>query len=123
MKTIEIGVMTPEADRARALALARQVDSGADLPEAVPQLNFTSMKQLFSAITEKRLELIRHVANQEGLNIRQLAQALARDYKNVYEDVRELCEYGLLEKDDRGTLRAPYDQLVIRADLHQAQVA
>ncbi|MGH8615065.1 MAG: hypothetical protein ACREYF_24345 [Gammaproteobacteria bacterium] len=77
----------------------------------------------FSAITEKRLELIRHVANQEGLNIRQLAQALGRDYKNVYEDVRELCEYGLLEKDDRGTLRAPYDQLVIRADLHQAQVA
>ncbi len=123
MKTIEIGVMTPEADRARALALARQVDSGADLPEAIPQLNFTSIKQLFSAITEKRLELIRHVANQEGLNIRQLAQALGRDYKNVYEDVRELCEYGLLEKDDRGTLRAPYDQFVIRADLHQARVA
>ncbi len=73
MKTLEIGVMTPQADRARALALARQVDSGADLPEAVSQLNVTSMKQLFSAITEKRLELIRHVANQEGLNIRQLA--------------------------------------------------
>jgi len=123
MKTIEIGVITPEADRARALAVARQIDSGTDLPEATARLNFTSIKQLFSAITEKRLELVRHVASHEGLNIRQLAQALERDYKNVYEDVRKLCEYGLLEKDDRGALRAPFDQLVIRADLHQARVA
>jgi len=81
-------------------------------PEATPRLNFTSINQLFFAITEKRLELIRHVASHEGLNIRQLAQALGRGYKNVYEDVSELCEYGLLEKDERGTLRAPYDQLV-----------
>jgi predicted transcriptional regulator len=123
MKTIEIGVTTPEADRARALHLARQLDSGAALPEALPQLNFTSIKQLFSAITEKRLELIRHVADQAGLNTRQLAQALGRDYKNVYEDVRALCEFGLLEKDARGNLRAPYEQLVIRADLHPARVA
>jgi predicted transcriptional regulator len=123
MKTIEIGVMTPEADRAQALALARQMDSGADLPEATPRLNFTSIKQLFSAITEKRLELIRHVSGHGGLNIRQLAQALRRDYKNVHEDVRELCEYGLLEKDEDGTLHAPYDQLIIRADLHEARVA
>jgi hypothetical protein len=37
--------------------------------------------------TKKRLELIRYVAAYEELNTRQLAQALSRDYKNVYEDV------------------------------------
>ena len=36
----------------------------ADLPEASLRLNFTSIKQLFSAIAEKRLKLIRHVARE-----------------------------------------------------------
>jgi predicted transcriptional regulator len=73
--------------------------------------------------TKKRLELIRYVAAHEELNTRQLAQALSRDYKNVYQDVRELGEYGLLEKDKRGILSAPYDQIVIRADLRSVRAA
>ena len=48
---------------------------------------------------------------------------LGRDYKNVYKDVRELCEYGLLEKDEKGEVNAPYDQIVIRADLRDTQAA
>ncbi|MGH8652183.1 MAG: toxin-antitoxin system TumE family protein [Gammaproteobacteria bacterium] len=82
-----------------------------------------SFKQLFSAITEKRMELIRFVAAREGLNTRQLAQALGRDYKNVYKDVRELCSYGLLEKDEKGGVNAPYDEIVIRAGLRDTQAA
>jgi len=93
------------------------------MAEAVPRLNFTFLKQLFVTITEKRLELIQYVAVHEGLNTHQLARSLGRDYKNVYEDVYEdvydLCDYGLLEKDERGVLSAPYDQIVIRANLRE----
>ncbi len=123
MKTIEISVMDPKEDLARVVVLARRIDGSESLSEAVPKLNFASLKQLFSAITEKRMELIRFVAAREGLNTRQLAQALGRDYKNVYKDVRELCSYGLLEKDEKGGVNAPYDEIVIRAGLRDTQAA
>jgi len=119
MKTIEIGVIDPKQDYAELLALARNIDAGKTMAEAVPRLNFTSLKQLFVTITEKRLELIQYVAVHEGLNTHQLARSLGRDYKNVYEDVHDLCNYGLLEKDERGVLSAPYDQIVIRANLRE----
>lgn len=102
---------------------ARRVERGERLSSAVPQLRFSSINQLFSAITEKRLELIRYVAAHRGLNTRQLAQALGRDYKNVHTDVSALCDYGLLRKDAHGKLRTPYDQIVIRTDVRRARKA
>ena len=50
----------------------------------------------------------------------ELARALGRDYKNVHTDVQALIELGLLEKDERGGLRAPFDEIVIRAGLRKA---
>lgn len=88
--------------------------------EVVPRLTFGSLRELFSVITEKRLELLRHVAVHEGLNVRQLAQSLGRDYKNVHTDVTGLVELGLLERGADGTLFAPYDEIVIHAGIRDA---
>ena len=85
-----------------------------------PRLAFGSLRDLFSAITEKRLELIRFVAQHEELNTRQLAQQLGRDYKNVYNDVRDLVDLGLLAKDQAGYLTAPFDEIVIHATVRDA---
>jgi predicted transcriptional regulator len=54
------------------------------------------------------------------LEERAIPAALARDYKNVHTDVQALLELGLLEKDERGGLRAPFDEIVIRAGLRKA---
>jgi len=86
----------------------------------VPRLAFGNLKDLFSAITQKRLEMIRYIAEHEGLNTRQLAQKLGRDYKNVYQDVIDLVELGLLDKDDKGLLSAPFDEIVIHAPVRDA---
>ncbi|MHB8743674.1 MAG: HVO_A0114 family putative DNA-binding protein [Sulfuricaulis sp.] len=124
MKRIEISIGRGLKAALKGFAdVARRVERGVTLPPAVPQLRFSSINQLFSAITEKRLELIRHVAEHGGLNTRQLAQVLGRDYKNVHTDVRDLCDYGLLRKDSRGRLTAPYDEIVIRADVRRAKKA
>ncbi len=86
-----------------------------------PRLVFGSIRDLFSTITEKRLELLRHVATRQGeLNTRQLAISLGRDYKNVHTDVAALEELGLLEKDERGRLNVPFDEIVIHAGLTHA---
>lgn len=124
MKRIEINVGRGLKAALKEFAdVARRVERGERLPPAVPQLRFSSINQLFSAITEKRLEMIRYVAAHRGLNTHQLAQALGRNYKNVHTDVRDLCDYGLLRKNARGALSAPYDEIVIRADVRRARKA
>ncbi len=117
MNRIEIEVLRGRA----ALAGFKQAWRHAAAGKAgASKLAFGSLAQLFSAITEKRLELVRQVAVHGGLNTRKLATELKRDYKNVYMDVRALTELGLIEKDERGRLTAPFDEIVIRAELREA---
>ena len=40
--------------------------------------------------------------------------------KNVYTDVKDLVELGLLAKDERGLLTAPFDEIVIHATVRDA---
>ncbi|MEK6747709.1 MAG: hypothetical protein AABY83_00700 [Pseudomonadota bacterium] len=117
MNRIDIEVLKPQAALDAFADTWRRMESGTS---ATPRLIFGSLRELFSAITEKRLELLRFVATQEGLNTRQLAQALGRDYKNVYTDVVDLVDLGLLEKNPRGGLAAPYDEIVIHTIVRDA---
>jgi predicted transcriptional regulator len=118
MKRIEIEIMRSSD----ALKAAVDTWHKAETDKKVsPRISFGSIKDLFAAITEKRLELLRYVADQQNaLNMRQLAQALGRDYKNVHTDVSQLEELGLIEKDGKGVLSVPYDEIVIHAGLTQA---
>ena len=116
MNRIEVEILKPQAALDAFAETWRHVQVG----EAVtPRLAFGSLHELFSALTEKRLELMRHVASHEGVNTYQLARQLGRDYKNVYTDVAALVELGLLAKDDRGELSAPFDEIVIRAGIRE----
>lgn len=48
--------------------------------------------------------------------MRELADRLRRDYKNVYDDVERLTAAGLLERDD-GRLTAPYETIPAQVSL------
>ncbi len=117
MKRIEIEIMRSHDALKAVVNTWNKKKSG---EEVTPRISFGSIKDLFSAITEKRLELLRFVADQKDLNTRQLAQALGRDYKNVHTDVRGLEDLGLIEKNDKGVLSVPYDEIVIHAGLTKA---
>jgi predicted transcriptional regulator len=117
VRRIEIEVLRSEAAVKAFTDTWRQVKAGRP---PTPRLAFGSLRELFSAVTEKRLELVRFVAANDGRNTRQLAQELGRDYKNVHTDVRHLVELGLLEKDENGRLAAPFDEIVIHAAVRDA---
>lgn len=117
MSRIEFEVLKPQSALDAFADTWRRIESGDEL---TPRIAFGSLRELFSAITEKRLELVRYVAANEALNTRQLAQLLGRDYKNVHTDVKELLELGLLEKNAQGRLIAPYDEIVIHASVRDA---
>ncbi|MDA1370411.1 MAG: ArsR family transcriptional regulator [Proteobacteria bacterium] len=117
MNRIEIEVMTPGSALESFSRTWNQLESG---ESTVPRLAFGSMKELFSAITQKRLEMIRFVAAHGEMNTRQLSQHLERNYKNVYQDVKALVELGLLDKSEAGALSAPFDEIVIHAPVRDA---
>jgi len=117
MSRIEIEILKSQAALDAFTETWRRKEAG---KAVTPRLAFGSLRGLFSAITEKRLEMIRFVAEHSGLNTRQLAQQLGRDYKNVYTDVKGLVELGLLDKDEQGRLAAPFDEIVIHATIRDA---
>lgn len=120
MRRIEIDVMNPQEEQAELLAWASRVDAGEVMGEAQPHLRFSNYDQLHAALTDKRMALLEYVALNEGLNIRQLAAALKRDYKNVYDDVRRLKSLGLLEQSAADGVSAPFDDIVIHKVLRRA---
>ena len=65
---------------------------------------------MLDTLSPRRLELLRFVRQHGAANVRLLAQALGRDYKNVYQDVATLEAAGLLLREGR-KLTAPWDEL------------
>ena len=120
MKRIEIGVGSGREAMAQFARTWQRASRGERLPQATPRLDFTSLAELLGALTAKRLALLDTLAGQPGLSIRALAGKLGRDYKNVHGDVGVLMELGLIERRADGTLKAPYDELVVRAPLTAA---
>jgi predicted transcriptional regulator len=114
---LEITVLQPRGEL-QAFADTWRACAGGGATAA--RLAFGSLRELFSAITEKRLGLLRFVAGHDGLNVRRLASELGRDYKNVHTDAAELLELGLLERDADGRLSAPFDEIVIHANIRNA---
>ena len=119
MKRFEIEVIDPKAEQAALLAWVARVDAGAKQRPASPKLHFASYRQLHATLTERRMALLEHLAANEAASIRQLAVALARDYRNVYDDVQRLAQLGLIDIKP-GRLHVPYDGIDIRKNLREA---
>ena len=73
-------------------------------------VTFPDLRSMLSALSPKRLELLRDVHRNPAKSVRTLADRLKRDYKRVHEDVETLTESGLLSRDG-GLVSAPYDAI------------
>jgi predicted transcriptional regulator len=117
MKRIEISVLKPDAALRAFAETWHAAEAGR---EVTPRVAFGSLSELFAAITERRLELMRQVAAHAGLNVQQFATLLDRDDQDVHADVTALIDLGLLERDQHGVLSAPYDEILIHAGIRDA---
>lgn len=73
-------------------------------------VTFLDVQTMLDTLSPRRLELLRHVRQHDAANVRELARALERDYKNVHTDVMVLEAAGLLVREGR-RLSAPWDEL------------
>jgi len=79
-------------------------------------LTFVDFKQLLGTLSDERLRLLKEVRREGAASVRQLAERLGRDYKNVHDDVERLTAAGLLERED-GRLTAPYETILAEMSL------
>jgi len=122
-KTLYVRVSSgpnPTADALDRFEAAWHLASGRPPPAQLAVLSFADLPLLTKNLSPARWELVRRLKTAGPLTIFALAKLLERDYKNVHTDVQALIELGLLEKDERGGLRAPFDEIVIRAGLRNA---
>jgi predicted transcriptional regulator len=115
---IHIGVEEANHGFDRFIKTWRQAEIG-EIEQAEIHLNFEDFAMLASALTPKRLELMRTLRQHGPFSVRALSKQLQRDYKNVHADAGALEEVDLIHRTEEGLLFAPWDVI----DAHVRLVA
>lgn len=87
------------------------------------RLNFATPGAFFSHLTERRWNLLNELIGDGTVGVRELARRLHRDVKRVHEDAAVLVDMGLLEKDEKGALFCPYDEIHVDMLMSTKKVA
>jgi len=77
--------------------------SGAELEETVIFEN----AEIFDVFSPKRGDIMDYLAKNDVASIRELANKLRRNYKNVYDDLKALKKYELIELRESGRALKP----------------
>lgn len=106
-RRIQVHLGTAEDVGRRFVDAWRRAASGESVREEHP--TFVDFKQMLGTLSDERLRLLKEVRREDAASVRELAERLHRDYKDMYDDVERLTAAGLLERGD-GRLTAPYRQ-------------
>ena len=87
--------------RTRSRIKAAQHDE--NLADAQPVLNFGSYAELSRLLSPKNLELLEAIAEHAPESIREAADLVDRDYKQVHRNLSELNDIGVVEFEAGGT--------------------
>jgi predicted transcriptional regulator len=83
-------------------------------PEVAARLDFESLEGAWKLLNAKRWAILRAMAGQGPLAIREIARRVGRDVRAVHRDVRSLHLSGVIDKTPEGKMILPYQ--VIRLD-------
>jgi predicted transcriptional regulator len=78
-------------------------------PEAAARLDFESLEGAWKLLSGKRWAILRAMAGQGPLAIREIARRVDRDVRAVHSDVRALHLSGVIDKMPEGQMILPYD--------------
>ena len=85
----------------------KAIKKGAEFEEEV----IFSEYSIFDALKASRVEMLEYIRKHRVESIKDLAQALKRDYKNIYFDLSALQEYELVEMKKIGRKRVPVSRI------------
>jgi len=96
LKTITIKIKPWKEGLSEAVQVMKDIQAGKKV-KRVKDEYFDSLDAVRSVLTEKRLDLIRLVKKFHPDSVKELARLAKRDFKQVYDDVERLKEFGLLK--------------------------
>lgn len=115
-----IGVGDWARTKADLRRLARALDAGRRLPPADFELNFADAGELIAQLTRERIRLLAVLREAGPMTAYALAKRLGRNYSNVHSDLKRLEALGLVQRDEKRRLLAPWAELRIRLPLDKA---
>ena len=84
------------------------------------RISFATPELLWRVLTAKRWELLKTMAGQGPLAIRELARRVGRDVKAVHGDVHALINAGVLDKTLENRVVFPFDAIRVEFTLRAA---
>lgn len=97
---VTVGERSRLDDRTRRRIQAAQ--RGEALDDVQPVLNFGSYAELSRLLSERNLELLEAIVTHDPESIRETADVVGRDYKQVHRNLTELAEIGIIDWEDEG---------------------
>ncbi len=113
MKTVTLDVASREDVTRRALDAFKGRRQAARISFASPEL-------LWKVLTAKRWEILKRMAGQGPLTIREVARRAGRDVKAVHGDVHALLHAGLLDRTPKNQVVFPFDTVRVEFTLRAA---
>ena len=124
-RTLQVRVGRTEQTRQEAREKIAALERGEDV-EDMPVLNLPNYAELARLMREKNLELLRVLAQHDPASIREVAELVDRDYKEVHRNLNELKTLGVVEFEDVGRSKQPvvhFDELEIDVSLTDPEPA
>ena len=113
MKTVTLEVASRDEVTRRALEAFRGKKQRARISFATPEL-------LWKVLTAKRWELLKAMAGQGPMTIREVARRVDRDVKAVHGDVHALIDSGVVDKTAKNEIVFPFDAIRVDFTLRAA---
>lgn len=102
MPTLKITVGKHDSLDDRTRAGIEAVQAGDDPEDTQPTLNVDSYAALSRLLSPANLELLETIAERRPASIRETADAVDRDYKQVHRNLSELADIGVIEFEGSG---------------------
>lgn len=112
MPTLKVTIGERDRLDRRTRSRIKAAQEGDNLEDAQPRLNFESYDQLNRLLSPKNLELLEAISEHEPASIREAADLVDRDYKQVHRNLSELADIGVLEFEGGGSGKAKTPKLV-----------
>lgn len=124
-RTLQVRVGETEHTRQEAREKIAALERGEDVDDMLV-LNLPNYAELARLMREKNLELLRALAQHDPASIREAAELVDRDYKEVHRNLSELETLGVVEFEDVGRSKRPvvcFDELEIDVSLTDPEPA
>lgn len=116
MNTLTVRLSTATDAKARFVEAGKRALAGKAV-EGTPTLNFGSYDDMHRVLAPSRLAIVKTLAGQGALSIREVARRVERDVQAVHRDVTTLINAGVLDRTDAG-IEFPYARVRFDARVH-----